>query len=60
MPEIQKKIPPIIVRDIPVEVKKILTDEQAREKNKRGTSQYSLSSTIIKIVREWSNKCREV
>lgn len=57
MPETQQKIPNIIVRDIPAEVKKILTDEQAKEKNKRGTSQYSLSSTIIKIVREWKNKC---
>ena len=51
-----QKIPNIIVRDIPVEIKNILTDEQAKEKKRKGTSQYSLSSTIIKIIREWKNK----
>lgn len=59
MADLPKKIPNIIVRDIPAEIKKILTKEQAKEKDKRGTSQYSLSSTIIKIIREWSDKCRQ-
>lgn len=49
----EKKISDIIVRDIHPDVHKILAREQANEKVKRGINQYSLSSTIQKIVREW-------
>jgi hypothetical protein len=47
------KIPDIIVRDIHPDVHDILTREQANEKKKRGTNQFSLSSTIQKIIRDW-------
>lgn len=52
-PTAEKKIPNIIVRDIHPDVHNILVREQASEKEKRGINQYSLSSTIQKIVREW-------
>jgi len=52
----EDKIPDIIVRDIHPDVHKILLREQTNEKEKRGINQYSLSSTIQKIVREWE-KC---
>lgn len=54
-----KPIPDIIVKDIPEDIHKLLQDEQAKEKKNRGINQYSLSSTIIKIIKEWKNKCRE-
>lgn len=51
-----KKIPNIIIRNIPHDIQKVLVREQAREKENRGVNQYSLSSTVIKIIREWE-KC---
>lgn len=56
--EEEKEIPDIIVRNIPAEIQKILVREQAKEKENRGVNQYSLSSTIQKIIREW-DRCRE-
>lgn len=53
-----KKMPDIILRNIPPDIQKVLVREQAREKENRGINQYSLSSTIQKIIREWE-KCRE-
>ena len=42
---------------VPIDVCKIILQEQAREKEKRGMAQYSVQLTIIKIVREWKTKC---
>lgn len=50
----------ISVRNVPVDVRKIILAVQTKEKEKRGRMQYSMSSTIFKIIREWNNKCREV
>jgi hypothetical protein len=49
----------IVLREVPADILKVIQEEQAKEKKNRGTNQYSLSSTIIKIIREWKNKCRE-
>lgn len=47
------------LRNIPIDVRKILLKEQFKEKEKRGTMQYSISTTIFKIIREWNNKCNQ-
>lgn len=44
---------------VPVDVRKIILREQAKEKEKKGVAQYSIQMTIIKIIRQWENKCRE-
>lgn len=49
----------ISFKGIPDDVMKILIKEQAKEKENRGTNQYSLSRTLIKIVKEWNSNCRE-
>lgn len=51
--------PDILVRDIPCSIHRIVVEEQTREKKIQGLSQYSLSNTIKKIIREWADKCRE-
>jgi len=43
----------IVLRAVPLEIRKIVLKEQSKEKENRGTSQYSMSSTIFKIIREW-------
>lgn len=53
------KIPDIIVRDIHPDVHDILLAEQKNEKKKRGINQFSLSSTIQMIVRDWKRCVRE-
>jgi hypothetical protein len=45
---------------LPIDVRKIILREQAKEKEKRGVAQYSVQMTVIKIIRQWENKCREV
>ena len=47
------------LKDIPAEVNKIILDEQARAKKEKGTNQYSIESTIYKIIREYQ-RCKEV
>jgi len=44
---------------VPVDVRKIILREQSKEKEKKGVAQYSIQMTIIKIIRQWENKCRE-
>lgn len=44
---------------VPIDVRKIILQEQAKEKQKRGVAQYSVQSTIIKIIRQWQNKCNQ-
>lgn len=49
----------IILKGVPEDIRRVLLQEQLKEKKNRGTNQYSLSSTIIKIIREWKNNCRK-
>lgn len=49
----------LLLRGLPIDVLKVLLKEQGKEKEKRGVKQFSLSTTIIKIVREWNDKCRQ-
>lgn len=46
----------IVLRSMPEDVRKIVLKEQHKEKEHRGTNQFSLSTTIFKIIREWE-KC---
>lgn len=48
----------IWVRSIPDEIAKVLIREQAKQKEQRGILQYSLSATIIKIIKDWE-KCHK-
>lgn len=48
----------VVVKNIPEDLRKAILKEQAKEKEIRGVHQYSLSSTIIKILREWQ-RCLE-
>lgn len=41
---------------MPEDVRIIVLREQTREKEKRGINQFSITSTIYKIIREWE-KC---
>jgi hypothetical protein len=50
----------LLLRGMPIDVLKVVLKEQGKEKEKRGLKQFSISTTIIKIIREWNNKCREV
>lgn len=50
----------ISLKAVTPDVMKILLEEQKKEKERRGTNQYSLSRTIIKIIKEWNNKCKPV
>ena len=49
----------ISLKGVSEEVMKIIVREQAQEKINRGTNQYSLSSTVCKIIKEWNNKCKK-
>ena len=44
---------------VPIDVRKIILKEQQKEKDKRGIGKYSIQLTLIKIVREWNNKCNQ-
>lgn len=43
----------IILKNVPEDVRKIILTEQLKEKQNRGTNQFSISTTLFKIVREW-------
>lgn len=45
------------IETLPIDVRKILLAENAKDKAKRGTNKYSVNLTIIKIIREWKSKC---
>lgn len=45
------------LKTLPVDIRKIIVREQGKEKENRGI-QFSISSTIIKIIREWE-KCKQ-
>lgn len=49
----------MIIKKVPEDVRKILLREQKEEKVNRGTNQYSFSSVIFKLIREWNNNCRK-
>lgn len=51
-------IPEIRIRKVDPETHKIILDEQTRQKKQRGINQFSMSSTIKLIVREWK-KCKD-
>lgn len=46
----------IVLRSVPEDVRKLIIREQHKEKENRGTNQFSMSTTIFKIIREWE-KC---
>lgn len=48
----------LLIRHLPEDVRRVIIREQAKEKEKRGTLKWSISSTIFKIIREWE-RCRE-
>lgn len=50
----------LLLKNIPEEVRKILLKQQQKEKENRGTNQYSLSCVIYKIIKEWNNNCKPV
>jgi len=44
---------------VPIDVRKIITKEQQKRKDKKGVGKYSIALTICEIVRAWNNKCNE-
>lgn len=48
----------ITLKAVPDDVRKVIIREQALEKESRGVNQFSMSTTIFKIIREWNNKCK--
>lgn len=42
----------ILLKNVPDDIRKFIVREQAKEKENRGTQQYSLSMTIVKLIRE--------
>jgi hypothetical protein len=46
----------VLLTNVPEDLRKIILREQAKEKENRGTNQYSLACTVFKIIREWSNQ----
>lgn len=46
----------LMLRALPEDVRRIVLKEQLKEKENRGINQFSLSTTIYKIIREWE-KC---
>lgn len=58
MNETDIEIPDIRIRNVDTETQRIVLDEQKKQKEKRGINQFSLSSTIKLILREWE-KCKE-
>lgn len=50
----------LLLKNMPEEVRKILLKQQQKEKENRGTNQYSLSCVIYKIIKEWNNNCKPV
>jgi len=50
----------LILKNVPEEVRKIILKQQQKEKENRGTNQYSLACVIYKIIKEWNNNCKPV
>jgi Na+/H+ antiporter NhaB len=50
----------LILKDVPEDVRKILLQQQLKEKEHRKTNQYSIALTVYKIIKEWNNKCKPV
>lgn len=50
----------LILKNVPEEVRKIILQQQLKEKEHRGTNQYSIALTVFKIIKEWNNKCKPV
>jgi hypothetical protein len=46
----------LTLKAIPEDVRKIVLKQQLKEKEDRGINQFSMSTTIYKIIREWE-KC---
>lgn len=49
----------VLVRAIPDDILNVVLRRRDKEKQKKGIKQFSLSTTIIKIIKEWNNKCNE-
>jgi len=50
----EPKLPSTItVKNIPTDVYRLIISRQSEIKTKKGTGQYSLSQTIVEIVREY-------
>lgn len=49
----------ILIKNIPPDVMNIIRIEQSTHKKSMQVKQFSLSKTVIKIIREWSARCRE-
>lgn len=58
MNSITTEIPDIRVRNVDSEIHRIVLNEQTRQKELRGLNQFSMSSTIKVIIREWE-KCKQ-
>lgn len=50
----------ISFKGVPKDVMQIILNEQHKQKTALDRRQYSLSQTLIKIVKEWNNKCKPV
>jgi hypothetical protein len=50
------EIPDMRIRNVDSEVQRIVLNEQARQKELRGLNQFSISSTIKIIIREWDKQ----
>ncbi len=50
----------LLLQNVPEDVRHIILTQQDKEKKSRGTNQFSISTTIYKIIREWNNKCKPV
>lgn len=50
----------ISLKDVDEETMKVILDVQVQEKKNRGINQYSLSKAVIKIIKEWNNKCKKL
>lgn len=47
------------LKSIPTDVNRIILQEQAKAKAQKGTNQFSIESTIYKIIREFE-RCKEL
>ena len=50
----------VSLKGVDSETMAIILEVQKQEKINRGINQYSLSKTVIKIIKEWNNKCKAV
>lgn len=49
----------ISLKGIDPDTMKIILDVQNEQKKFLGVNQYSLSRAVIKIIKEWNNKCKQ-